>query len=122
MELDRENFERKVPSYAEPVTAEELREGEVYHSVQFADEDMLLPIVETLVFTGRETDEDGSALYCFQDIDSRQRGIKRGSPDAEGALFYLQHERHLNHIFEYDRALDELIRCSMRRETRRAKP
>jgi hypothetical protein len=39
--------ERELKSYAEPVTPNLLTEGEVYFSVQFADEDMLIPIMET---------------------------------------------------------------------------
>jgi hypothetical protein len=35
---------RELKSYAEPVTASQLREGEIYFSVQFADESMLIPM------------------------------------------------------------------------------
>ena len=45
--------ERELKSYAEPVTADLLEEGKVYFSVQFADSDMLIPIMETWVFAGR---------------------------------------------------------------------
>jgi len=48
--------ERELKPYAEPVAASLLKQGEVYFSVQFADEDMLVPIMETLVFAGRNLD------------------------------------------------------------------
>jgi len=115
-----QHFERDLPSYAEPVAADNLREGEVYFSVQYADEALLVPIVETLVFTGVEKDEGGLSICHFQDLTSHQQGIKRGSPEAEGALFYFQPTNQLGHIFEYQFGLDELIRCSLRRQKARA--
>lgn len=115
---ERRHFERDVPTHAEPVLAHELKEGRVYFSVQFVDEDLLAPLVETLVFTGRGFDEDGLKVLYFQDISSYQLRIERDSPEAERATFYEQHEKDLKHIFEYDRALDRLIDCSMRRQKR----
>jgi hypothetical protein len=116
MELkDRHHFERHVPTYAEPISADDLREGDVYFSVQYADEALLQPTVETLVFTGAEKDGEGATICCFQDLMSYQQGIKRGSPEADCALFYFQPASQLKHIFGYDCALDELIRCSLRR-------
>jgi len=77
---EKRHFEREVPTYGEPVSASELREGETYFSVQFADEDLLQPLMETLVFTGRGLDEDGSMILYFQDLGAYQLGIERGSP------------------------------------------
>ena len=109
------HFERGLPTYAEPVSVSDLKEGEIYFSVQFADEALLLPMMETLVFTGRSVGEGGSAILYFQDLSSYQLGIERGSPHNEGAVFYAQNEQNLNHIFEYDYALDGLIKCALRR-------
>lgn len=116
----RLHFERDVPTYAEPVSASDLREGETYFSVQFADEALLLPIMETLVFTGRRAGEGGSAVLYFQDLGSYRAGIKRGSPDADSAVFYAQDEQNLNHIFAWEHALDALIQCALRRGKARA--
>ena len=44
--------ERDLKPYAQPVTAKVLEQGRVYFSVQFADDDMLIPIMQTWVFTG----------------------------------------------------------------------
>lgn len=119
MEDPKHHFERDVPSSAEPVSAGDLLEGKVYFSVQYADEALLLPVVETLVFTGMEKDEDGLAICCFQDLTSHQQGIRRGSSEAGTALFYVQQTNQLRHIFEYGDALDELIRCALRRQKAR---
>lgn len=51
--------ERTLKPYAEPVTVEKLKEGEVYFTIQFSasDRDGLFPIMETLVFSGFNLDE-----------------------------------------------------------------
>jgi hypothetical protein len=109
--------ERELKSYAEPVTQDTLKAGEVYFSVQYADEDMLVPIMETWVFAGRNLDsEDMNAdrLY-FQDLESYLQGIRYESATNENASFQVPSEKNINHIFDYERALDELMRCSLRR-------
>lgn len=44
--------------YSQPVTAKALEQGKVYFSVQFADDDMPIPIMETWVFAGRNLDPE----------------------------------------------------------------
>jgi hypothetical protein len=109
------HFERELPNYAEPVTANELKIGETYFAVQYLDEDLLFPTVETLILTERRKSEDGNAVCCFQDLGSYRTGVRRGSAEAGSAVFYSQPEHHLNHIFDYEHAVDELIRCVLRR-------
>ena len=55
-------------------------------------------------------------VFCFQDLESYRRGIRHGSAEATEAVFYFQDERNLKHIFKYDRAVDELIKCALRRQ------
>jgi hypothetical protein len=105
---------RELKPHAEPVTASALITGEVYFSVQFVDREGLIPIMETLVFVGRNLDPDdtvGERLY-FQDVESYRKGIRCDSSDAENAIFYAQSQ--VNHILEYDHALDELLECFLR--------
>jgi hypothetical protein len=108
--------ERELKPYAEPVTPNLLMEGEVYFSVQFADEDMLIPIMETWVFAGRKLDpEDAEGHLYFQDLESYRQGIRYASATAENAHFQRATENSTNHIFEYEHALDQLMLCSLRR-------
>ena len=108
--------ERELKPYASPVTAGVLKEGEIYFSVQFADEAMLIPIVETWAFAGKGLDpNDAENHLYFQDVESYRHGVRYGSPDAENATFEVALEGNTNHIFEYEHALDELLRCSLRR-------
>lgn len=108
--------ERELKSYAEPVTPRSLREGEVYWSVQYADEQMFIPILETWVFAGRKLKpEDAENHLYFQDAESYLQGIRYSSATAENATFQLALEGNIKHIFEYEHALEELLRCSLRR-------
>jgi hypothetical protein len=111
----RLHFERELPTYAEPVNADKLAIGETYFAVQYLDEDLLLPTVETLILTEKKQGEDGKTVFCFQDRRSYRAGIRRGSAEAGCAISYSQPEQYLNHIFEYEYAVDELIRCVLRR-------
>jgi hypothetical protein len=108
--------ERELKSYAEPVTPTLLKEGEVYWSVQYADEQMLIPIIETWVFAGRILNpEDAENRLYFQDVESYLQGIRYSSATAEKATFQFADEGNAKHIFEYEHALEELLKCSLRR-------
>jgi hypothetical protein len=104
--------QRELKPHAEPVSASELKEGSVYFSVQFIDSEMLIPVIEPLVFIGRNLMPGDVVKLYFQDADSYGRGLPHS--DSRASL-YGQEETELNHIFEYERALDVLIRCSVRR-------
>lgn len=108
---------RELKPYAEPVSASSLKVGDVYFSVQFADSEMLLPIMETWVFVGRRLDsEDLEDRLYFQDLESYRQGIRYDSEDTGDAKFQVPTENNVNHIFEYERALDQLLACSLRRK------
>jgi hypothetical protein len=51
--------ERHLKPYAGPVPASELQESCVYFSLNHFDDDMLIPILEPLVFAGRNLVELG---------------------------------------------------------------
>ena len=114
-------FEREAPAFAEPISAAELKVGSIYFAVQYFDDDLLTPGMEALVFVGRNLgSEDTDQLY-FQDAGSYRDGVRFGSAAAEDAVFYVQSENELNHIFEYERAVDVLLRCLLRRRERAAR-
>jgi hypothetical protein len=108
--------ERDLPSHGEPVSAAELREGSVYFSVHYADDELLIPTMETLVFIGRDLEPGDSGQVYFQDIDSYKAGVRFEMPTEGGpARFSTGSEAEVSHIFEYEQALEELMRCSVRR-------
>ncbi len=109
---------RDLTTYAEPVSASALREGQVYFFVYYPREDMCTPIMETVVYAGRYISLEGEELLRFQDIHSYDQGIRFGSPEAEAAEFQSAAENGINHLFEYEKGLDELMRCALRRKRR----
>jgi hypothetical protein len=68
--------------------------------------------MEPRVFVGSKTELEGEKLY-FQDFHSYQRGIRFESQDADDeATFVTGAGRY---VFEYERALDVLMACALRR-------
>jgi hypothetical protein len=80
--------------------------------VNFVDDDMLIPIMEPKVFIGRNLTEQEGRFY-FQDIGTYRRGVRfEAATDEDEAFFETGTEKH---IFEYERAIDVLIRGALRR-------
>lgn len=113
--------ERDLKPYGQPVDAKVLEQGKVYFSVQFADDDMLIPIMEAWVFAGNNLnpEDTGNQLY-FQDVDSYLQGIRYSTATDENATFQVG-EENANHFFEYEYALEELLKCSLRRRKGQSK-
>ena len=109
---------RDLKEFAEPISMGALEIGATYFSVQFVDEKGLIPVMETLVFVGREVVGNGQVLLRFQDFESYHAGVQFDAPDTVDAVFYSQPEDQVKHIFEFDKALDRLLACSIRRSTR----
>jgi hypothetical protein len=108
---------RELEPDSQPVKAEMLREEGIYFSVTYADEEMLIPVMETLVFIGKNLDTSDVGLLYFQDVGSHGNGVRYGD-EVEGESFgefYTRSEGQLEDIFEYEPAVEELMRCSVRR-------
>ena len=120
MNLDTEitvRFEgRELKPHAEPVSASELREGSVYFALNYVDDERLIPVMDTRVFIGRNLEADDEGKAYFQDVDSHRDGVRYDPADKDNwATFYVDSENELHHIFEYEQALEELMKCSLRR-------
>jgi hypothetical protein len=77
---------------------------------------MLIPAMEPRVFIGRNLDVNDEGLVYFQNIDSYRQGIRYHSgANNRDSTFYSGKEGETNHVFEFERALDVLLRCSLRR-------
>jgi hypothetical protein len=72
--------------------------------------------METVAYAGRYINSEGAERLRFQDVPSYNQGIRFGSPDSEEASFQSCSENSMNHLFEYEQALDELMRCALRRK------
>jgi len=116
MNTDPLRFEaRELKPYSEPVRPESLQEGAVYFAVNFLDTEMLLPIMEPVVFIGQNLDEGDVEQFYFQDADSYRNGTRYATAalDEDEATFYSGAAPI--HIFDFENALDVLLACSIRR-------
>jgi hypothetical protein len=110
---------RDLQPYAEPISADELEVGRAYFAVRFVDSEMIVPYLDPLIFLGagsRPVDVD--RLY-FQDAGSYlASGSALAADLSPDARLYAQRRDQINDIFDYERALDVLLRCSLRRRAR----
>ena len=108
--------ERELKPYAEPISAVDLREGAIYFSVTYVDDEMLIPTMETLVFIGINLDAGDSGRVYFQDVNSYSSGIRyESATDDDHAHFTSGSDKEVKHIFQYEHALEALMACSLRR-------
>jgi hypothetical protein len=120
---------RELKSYGEYVLAAELVVGRVYFSIGCVDADMVVPHLDPLVFLGRNLDPEQPGLY-FQDASSYLAGERWNEADWEDSLppdelpalwhgrtceFHVLPEGDYSGVFEYEKALDQLLACSLRR-------
>lgn len=114
---DSENQKR--PNYAEPVDASDLKLGSIYFMVGFIDDEMKIPLVETLVFLGQDIHGEGTESIYFQDAASYFDGVPSPKSDDEDGPFgklYVSSEDNIKNIFTLDKALDVLRRSVERQK------
>jgi hypothetical protein len=111
--------ERDSKPYAEPVAADRLQVGSVYFFLTFADEAMLAPELEPVVFIGRDLGAHDVGRIYFQDFASYEDGLRWSAAENSAAVFHCGSDQELGHVFEFERALDVLLACSLRRRGQR---
>ena len=114
--------ERELKPYAEPISSNELHEGSIYFTVNHIPGDMTIPIMETLVFIGRNLEPSDAGRVYFQDVRSYFDGVRydddvsdRDVDCAERLNVLSGSDNELGAFFDYDRALEQLMKCSLRR-------
>lgn len=50
---------------------EKLTPGQMYFIVMFEDEDLKVPLVQTLIFVENRRRDDGSEFFLFRDLSAR---------------------------------------------------
>lgn len=107
---------RELKPYAEPVPTEEFRNGEVYFAINYPDSAMIYPVIETVVFIGRNLEKGDRKRLYFQDAASYFAGRRYSSRgEDDGVSIWNCAEGQTKHIFDFERALDQLMLCSLRR-------
>lgn len=104
----------------EHVPASELKLESVYFVVRYHDHDLSIPELSPLVFIGRDLADDDQGFLYFQDYASFSDGERFGSGPADGgAVFERFIEAQGSSVCHYESAVDELLRCLLRRQGRR---
>lgn len=114
---------RDLTPYAETVAAIDLVEGEVYFSVRFFDSEGLIPIMEPLVFIGRNLRLGDVGRVYLQDYGSFRRGVRFPDAGTEGPRARYDRcpeDRPIN-VHHFETALNELLGCSLRRNAATAR-
>ena len=120
---------RELKPYGEFVRAVDLEVGRVYFRMGYVDADTALPELAPLVFLGRNLDPEHPGLY-FQDAASYLAGERYDSvdcapppsettePDCSSVVqFHVLPQGEYASVFEYEKALDQLLACSLRRKS-----
>lgn len=91
----------------------ELRESETFFRIGYLDSDLLIPVIDTLVYIGKDEDDDGRTYAVFVDaeIDS---GIS--DCDAPGRTQHRYPIDSMSGLFTFERALERLMICSLARK------
>ena len=77
---------------------------------------MLIPTIDTVVYIDENLEPGDTDRVYFQDIDSFNAGVHYGRDvDGAHAIFQCGSRNELGHIFTFEAALNELLKCSMRR-------
>lgn len=85
----------------------------VYFACAFLDEEMLVPFLEPFVFIGRNLSSGDVDSVYFQDVESWMDGLRFGTEAAaKGARF---RTGSVDGIYTYERAVDLLLGCLLRR-------
>lgn len=113
---------REIRSTSNPVSHDELVQGNTYFSLNFIDESMLIPTLEPVIYIGKNLERDDEGQVYFQDFDSHQDGASYHSATEDmHAVFFKGAEGETNHIFQFDDALEVLMVCYLRRKSRKPK-
>jgi hypothetical protein len=120
MERKGMQFEaRELAEYPESVPVHELKEGAIYFAVEFVDRGTFLPRLEPRVYIGRDLCPGDVGQLYFQDAASYLEGVRFGSAGSAiaDATFVQTPEARDKRVsvFEYERALEILMSCSLRR-------
>jgi hypothetical protein len=79
---------------------ETLIPGNCYFLVGYYDNDLVLPMIDTLVYVGQETDQDEGRLWLFKEPESPSSPDEQ-DPSSEPALMGFS-DRQLHEIVDFD--------------------
>jgi hypothetical protein len=106
----------ELPSYAEPVSPDQMQVGRVYFALHYSDPDLLVPYLYPLIFLGCDLDGSQRNMRFFQHFDSYRDGVRYdGHAADESECFEAYGSDEGKHIFDYEHAVRSLMRCALNR-------
>ena len=112
---------RTLKPRADYVRSDQLRNGETYFIVDYADSDLLVPEMQAVVFVGRDVELSVSGHLYFQDMHSYRDGLRvddeyrNDEPVEEFRGFLHKFAEVQPAVMDFENAIDELLRCYLRR-------
>ncbi|MBO9466999.1 hypothetical protein J7443_17270 [Tropicibacter sp. R15_0] len=107
---------REVSEDCEPVTADDLEVGQVYFDLGYADWDLLIPSMETLVLV-KMSEKDGLRVFLFQTATAHFSGIPiEDAGSHEYPMLREYDENSLYAIFDFEGMFEQFLICSLRRK------
>lgn len=107
--------ERQLKPYAKSVEPSKLQIGDVYYTVGFVDDQMLVPVMNSLVYIGKETEM--GVKFIFQDASSYFSGVDfKDNACVEKCDLFECSSDGLAGVYSFDEALNALLRCSLRHD------
>lgn len=106
----------ELPSYAEPASPDQMQVGCIYFALLYSDPDLLVPNLYPLMFLGHDLDGAPRNMRFFQHFDSYRDGVRYGrhAPE-ESECFEMYGPDAGKHIFDYEHAVQSLMRCALNR-------
>lgn len=110
--------QREIPTYPQPIPSDQLIEGETYFHVLYVDRDMKIPMISSLVYIGKNFGDDEVSTLYFQDPRSYRAGVRITDENLDPDSVQLESfpEASFHGVFDFDHALEELMKCSLRRK------
>lgn len=106
---------REISAYGEPVSEGEIKGHAIYYLVNFIDEKMVVPVMRTVVFVGKNLEPDDVNSFYFQDIDSYHEG-KGYERDDDYEDFFVCSAKELNSVYDLEHALERLMYCFLQQK------
>src|SRR2546426_9552834 len=86
---------------------ETLIPGNCYFSVGFYDNDLVLPMIDTLVYVGQETDQDEGRVWLFKEPE-RPSSLDEQDPSSEPPALIAFSDSQLHEIVDFDGLMQRL--------------
>jgi hypothetical protein len=104
---------RELPSKTAVLEHATFVENETYYLLGFMERDLLTPELRPVVSVGRDLDGSDSGWEYFQDAESHRQGIRYHT--GGGTARFDRFPKEDPSAWTFEDALDELLRCSLRR-------